>query len=63
MKRQPESSLIQASPGDGTFAGARRLYLEQALRMSLIQRLRAVEDMAAAAQLIQTAARRPPTTK
>lgn len=49
-------SIADAPAGDGTFAGARKLYLERGLKLPLIERLRAVEEMAEAAALIQRAA-------
>jgi hypothetical protein len=58
MSRQRLPDLAKAKAGDGTFAGARRLYLEQGLKMTVIERLRAVEDMAASAKLIQLASAR-----
>lgn len=48
-------SILDCVPGDGTFAGARKLYLAQGLSMTLIQRLRAVESMAESAQFLRTA--------
>lgn len=63
MTQEQESRLIQAKPGDGTFAGARTLYLEQGLSISLIDRLRAVEDMAASARMIQQVAARSQAAK
>jgi hypothetical protein len=63
MTQERASDLIKAKPGDGTFAGARRLYLERGLNMTLVERLRAVEDMAESAKLIQRAAARAHATK
>lgn len=50
-------SIAKASPGDGTYAGARKLYLTRALKMTLIERLRAVEQMAETARFIREARR------
>lgn len=54
-------AMARATPGDGTYWGARKLYLARGLLMSLIERLRAVEGMAATARLLQRASanRRP----
>lgn len=41
--------------GDGSFAGSTRLYLERGLRLSLLERLRAVEAMGDLATLLQQA--------
>lgn len=53
---QVADSIAKASPGDGTYAGARKLYLARALGMTLIERLRAVEGMAETAKLLRKAA-------
>ncbi len=52
-------SIAQSSPGDGSYAGARKLYLERALKMTLIERLRAVEAIGETAKFLQTAHRKP----
>lgn len=49
-------SLIKATPGDGSYAGARKLYLSRGLAMTLLERLRAVERMAETAAFLQKAA-------
>lgn len=56
--KERSRNLVDAKGGDGTFAGARKLYLERALRMTLLERLRAVEEMAESAKLIQQASAR-----
>jgi len=53
--KPPDQSIANAKPGDGTFAGARKLYLQRGLKMTLLERLRAVEEMAESAELIQRA--------
>jgi hypothetical protein len=55
--------LAEARPGDGTFAGARKLYLQRALKMTLVERLRAVEEMGQSSQLIRHAAAKRHTGK
>lgn len=58
MKREKtEKSIADAVPGDGTYAGARKLYLERGLQITLIERLRAVESMARTAQWVQKASK------
>lgn len=54
-ERAIEVSIADATPGDGTYAGARKLYLARGLQMTLIARLRAVEGMAETAKLLQKA--------
>ncbi len=49
-------NIAKSSPGDGTYAGARKLYLTRGLRMSLLERLQAVEGMAETAEFLQKAA-------
>lgn len=53
--RATATSIAESSPGDGTYAGARKLYLARGLRMTLIERLRAVEQMAETAKFLQRA--------
>lgn len=48
-----KESIADAAPGDGSFAGARKLYLMRGLQMPLIERLRAVEALSETARLIQ----------
>lgn len=48
-------SIAKAAPGNGTYAGARKLYLARGLGMTLIERLRAVEGMAETVQLLRRA--------
>lgn len=55
--REMADSIAKSSPGDGTYAGARKLYLARGLRMTLIERLRAVEDMAKTAKFLQDASK------
>ena len=56
MKKQNAVvSIADSTPGDGTYAGARKLYLDRGLKMTLIERLRAVEGMAETAKLLQKA--------
>lgn len=53
-----KAGISGAVAGDGTYAGARKLYLEQCLKSRLIDRLRAVEGMAATAELLRRAKRK-----
>ena len=58
MKHQKtENCIAESSPGDGTYAGARKLYLARGLGMSLLERLQAVEAMTETAQFLQKASR------
>ncbi len=58
--RRVEGSIAESAPGDGTYAGARKLYLARGLRMTLIERLRAAEGMAETAKLLRKAATSKP---
>lgn len=49
------NGMARATPGDGGYWGARKLYLTHGLQMSLVERLRAVEGMAATTRLLQQA--------
>ena len=48
--------IARAGIGDGSYAGARKLYLSRGLAMTLIERLRAVEHMAQTAAFVRDAA-------
>jgi hypothetical protein len=50
-----DDRIAAASPGDGTYAGARKLYLARGLGMSLLERLQEAERMSETAKFLQNA--------
>lgn len=55
--------IAAAEAGDGSYEGSRKLYLLHSLKMTPLERLRAVEEMGETAKFIQRAAGTYGTTK